>query len=243
MYAGRSRLAVHDAHDRRQRRDAGSLARPGRRSARAWCCSSTATGPASAPCSARRSRFRKLGYSTLLVDFRGSGGSSEATTTIGVLEADDVAAAVAFARTTWPGRAAHSLRPVDGGGRHSAGGGARRHGRRDRGRMPVRPTADHGRTSLRVDGRAVVPDGPAAVVLGRRAERLRRVRSQPGRIRRAAFAARRWSCTGAGRAWFTRPEAEAIYAALAGPKQWELFADARPSVVLLEMPGPLDHRS
>jgi len=37
-----------------------------------------------------------LGSSVLLVDFRGSGGSSEAYTTIGIHEADDVAAVVRF---------------------------------------------------------------------------------------------------------------------------------------------------
>lgn len=46
--------------------------------------------------------FRDMGYSSLLVDFRGSGGSSESIATIGVLEADDVAAAVAFAKEIWP---------------------------------------------------------------------------------------------------------------------------------------------
>ncbi len=48
--------------------------------------------------------LRGLGYSSLLVDFRGSGGSSESVTTIGVTEADDVAAAVGYAREHWPGR-------------------------------------------------------------------------------------------------------------------------------------------
>mgnify|MGYP000920407654 CR=1 FL=1 len=43
--------------------------------------------------------FWELGYSVLLVDFRGSGESSEAYTTIGLREADDVVAAVGFART------------------------------------------------------------------------------------------------------------------------------------------------
>lgn len=37
-----------------------------------------------------------LGASVLLVDFRGSGGSSESYTTLGVLESDDVAAVVRF---------------------------------------------------------------------------------------------------------------------------------------------------
>ena len=41
----------------------------------------------------------KMGASVLLVDFRGSGGSSAAYTTIGVHEADDVMAAVAYAKS------------------------------------------------------------------------------------------------------------------------------------------------
>lgn len=43
-----------------------------------------------------------LGASVLLVDFRGSGGSSEDYTTLGLLEADDVAAAVRFAQARLP---------------------------------------------------------------------------------------------------------------------------------------------
>lgn len=42
--------------------------------------------------------FRDLGWSTLLVDFRGSGGSTGRVTTIGYRESADVAAAVRFAR-------------------------------------------------------------------------------------------------------------------------------------------------
>lgn len=42
--------------------------------------------------------FLELGASVLLVDFRGSGGSSESYTTLGVLEADDVAAVTRYAR-------------------------------------------------------------------------------------------------------------------------------------------------
>lgn len=42
--------------------------------------------------------FLGMGCSVLLVDFRGSGESSEAYTTVGVCEADDVAAAVRYAR-------------------------------------------------------------------------------------------------------------------------------------------------
>lgn len=46
--------------------------------------------------------FRRLGYSVLLVDFRGSGASSEAYTTIGYIEGKDVAAAVAYAKSRQP---------------------------------------------------------------------------------------------------------------------------------------------
>jgi alpha-beta hydrolase superfamily lysophospholipase len=46
--------------------------------------------------------FHELGYQTFLLDFRGSGGSGGNETTIGVKEAEDVAAAWEFARTRWP---------------------------------------------------------------------------------------------------------------------------------------------
>ena len=45
--------------------------------------------------------FHELGFGALLVDFYGSGGSSGSGTTIGVKEADDVAAAIDYARRTW----------------------------------------------------------------------------------------------------------------------------------------------
>jgi alpha-beta hydrolase superfamily lysophospholipase len=48
--------------------------------------------------------LHRLGYGTLLVDFYGSGGSSGSSTTLGVKEADDVAAAVEYLRQTWPDR-------------------------------------------------------------------------------------------------------------------------------------------
>jgi len=46
--------------------------------------------------------FRALGCSVMLVDFRGSGESSETYTTMGMREADDVAAAVNYARANIP---------------------------------------------------------------------------------------------------------------------------------------------
>lgn len=46
--------------------------------------------------------FQELGFSVLLVDFRGSGESSEDYTTVGQAEAEDVAAAVHFSQTSLP---------------------------------------------------------------------------------------------------------------------------------------------
>jgi alpha-beta hydrolase superfamily lysophospholipase len=46
--------------------------------------------------------FHELGYTTFLVDFRGSGGSSGSVTTVGVDEANDVAWAVTYVHDKWP---------------------------------------------------------------------------------------------------------------------------------------------
>jgi alpha-beta hydrolase superfamily lysophospholipase len=51
---------------------------------------------------AEASAFREMDCATLLVDFRGSGGSTGDHTTIGVEEADDVTAAFEYARRNWP---------------------------------------------------------------------------------------------------------------------------------------------
>src|ERR1051326_57080 len=42
--------------------------------------------------------FLEMGFAVLMVDFRGSGESSESYTTVGFLEAEDVAVSVAYAR-------------------------------------------------------------------------------------------------------------------------------------------------
>jgi pimeloyl-ACP methyl ester carboxylesterase len=44
----------------------------------------------------------QFGYSSLLVDFRGSGGSSGNDTTLGIREAEDVVAAFGYATEQWP---------------------------------------------------------------------------------------------------------------------------------------------
>ena len=46
--------------------------------------------------------FHELGFSTLTIDFRGSGGSSGRSTSVGYLEAVDVAKTLEYARRTWP---------------------------------------------------------------------------------------------------------------------------------------------
>jgi alpha-beta hydrolase superfamily lysophospholipase len=46
--------------------------------------------------------FRELGLATVLVDFRGSGGSDGAATTLGWEESADVAAAMTWTRGQWP---------------------------------------------------------------------------------------------------------------------------------------------
>lgn len=48
--------------------------------------------------------FYEMGYSTLMVDFRGAGGSSGDDTTLGIREAQDVVRTVEYARQAWPNR-------------------------------------------------------------------------------------------------------------------------------------------
>lgn len=47
-------------------------------------------------------KFYQFGYNSLVVDFRGAGGSSRSDQTLGIREADDVAAAFAYVRARWP---------------------------------------------------------------------------------------------------------------------------------------------
>jgi hypothetical protein len=48
--------------------------------------------------------LHQFGYGAFLVDFYGSGGSAGSGTTIGVREADDVTAAIAYVLSKWPDR-------------------------------------------------------------------------------------------------------------------------------------------
>jgi pimeloyl-ACP methyl ester carboxylesterase len=48
--------------------------------------------------------LQSIGFDVLLVDFRGAGGSSGRDNTLGIREAEDVAAVVTFARDRWAGR-------------------------------------------------------------------------------------------------------------------------------------------
>lgn len=82
----------------------------------AWYCPAASNAPLAIVChgySADKSAvlpeaaaLHGLGLALLLIDFRGSGASSEAYTTAGFVEAEDVAAAVAYARASLPEHAA-----------------------------------------------------------------------------------------------------------------------------------------
>lgn len=169
--------------------------------------------------------FRELGYSTLLVDFRGSGGSSEATTTIGVFEADDVAAAVAFARENWKNE-----RLILFG--QSMGAAA------------ILRAAAHGVTAdalvlecpfdrflTAVENRFELmgmPSFPMARLLlfwGGVQNGFNPFRHNPVDYA-AAVHCPTLLMHGLKDKHVKLPEAEAVYAALAGPKRWELFAEA-----------------
>lgn len=51
---------------------------------------------------AQLAAFHEMGFAVLMVDFRGTGGSSGAETSLGVREAKDVARAVDYAHNEWP---------------------------------------------------------------------------------------------------------------------------------------------
>lgn len=59
-------------------------------------------GAAKASLLSEAQAFHEMGFATVLVDFRGSGGSSGSDTTIGYVEGEDVAAAVDFVHTRFP---------------------------------------------------------------------------------------------------------------------------------------------
>jgi pimeloyl-ACP methyl ester carboxylesterase len=169
--------------------------------------------------------FRELGYSSLLVDFRGSGGSSEAITTIGVLEADDVAAAVEFARATWKDErlilfgqsmgAAAILRAVAHGVTADA--------------LLLECPFDRFLTAVENRFEMLgVPSFPMARLLlfwGGVQNGFDPFGHNPVDYA-AAVHCPTLLMQGLKDKHVRLPEAEAVYAALAGPKQWELFAEA-----------------
>jgi alpha-beta hydrolase superfamily lysophospholipase len=169
--------------------------------------------------------FRELGYSSFLVDFRGSGGSSESVTTIGVLEADDVAAAVHFARNRWPGQqlvlfgqsmgAAAILRAVSRGAAADA--------------VVLECPFDRFLTTVERRFEMMrVPAFPMARLLlfwGGVQNGFNAFGHNPVDYATAVHCPT-LLMHGAGDRYVKTAEAEAVFAALAGPKQWELFADA-----------------
>ncbi|HEY1380589.1 MAG TPA: alpha/beta fold hydrolase [Gemmataceae bacterium] len=166
--------------------------------------------------------LRQMGYDTLLVDFRGSGGSSEAITTIGVVEADDVAAAVNYARDRWPGRplalfgqsmgAAAILRAVAHG---TAADAILLECPFDR----LLTTVEH---RFELMGLPAFPFARLLVFWGGAQNGFDAFAHNPVEYA-AAVRCPALLMHGAGDPLVHTPEAEAIYAALAGPKRWELF--------------------
>jgi alpha-beta hydrolase superfamily lysophospholipase len=170
--------------------------------------------------------FHEWGYDALLVDFRGSGGSSDSVTTIGVREADDVAAAVAYARGQWPGRRLVLFGPSMGAVailRAVALGGVAADA------LVLECPFDRLLTTVehRFDAMGLPPfplarllvfwggvqhgfdpfaHNPVEYAAGVRCPTLLMHGARDPRVRSA--------------------EAESVFAALAGPKRWELFAEA-----------------
>jgi alpha-beta hydrolase superfamily lysophospholipase len=166
--------------------------------------------------------FRSMGYDTLLVDFRGSGGSSEAITTIGVLEADDVTAAVNYAREQWPGKplalygqsmgAAAILRAVAHG---TAADAILLECPFDR----MLTTVEH---RFELMGVPAFPFARLLVFWGGAQNGFDAFAHNPVEYA-AAVRCPTLLMHGAGDRLVETPEAEAVYDALAGPKRWELF--------------------
>jgi hypothetical protein len=178
----------------------------------------------------------RLGYSALLVDFRGSGGSSEAITTIGALEADDVAAAVDYARAHWPGQplvlygqsmgAAALMRAVAHGVAADA--------------IIVECPFDRLLTTVEHRFEAMhVPSFPCARLLlfwGGVQNGFDAFDHNPVEYA-AAIRCPALMMHGALDRMVRTGEAESIFAALAGPKRWELFADVGHQSYCLKYPA------
>lgn len=171
------------------------------------------------------SQFHDLGFATLLVDFRGSGGSSGNATTVGWEEAQDVAAGVAHARCAESGPvvvygasmgAAAALKAVHDGSRPDA--------------LVLECPYDNLRTTVRHRfDRVGVASGPIADLLlfwgGWQ------LGFDPYRLNPAEFAndvrVPTYLAFGARDPWVLPEEGERIYAALRGPKRMRMFAGAR----------------
>jgi hypothetical protein len=124
--------------------------------------------------------FLRMGYSTLLVDFRGSGGSEGEQTTIGYKEAEEVKASFDFLKGKGENNIVLFGTSMGGGGHHE--GHARLPTGRPSGhpRMPVRyDVRDHLRP-LPSDGRNHRPVSAYPHVLGWNAERVLGFFAQPG---------------------------------------------------------------
>lgn len=170
--------------------------------------------------------FRSPGYDAMLVDFRGSGGSSGHDTSLGVREAEDVAAVAKFAADRWPGR------PVVLFGRSMGAAAVLR----AVGQLGVNPAAvivecpfDRMLNAVRNRfGAMGMPSFPAAQLLvfwgGRHL-------GFDGFSHNPAADAKGVRCpalvlAGANDTRATPTQVQAVYDGLSGPKRWHLFGGA-----------------
>jgi len=170
--------------------------------------------------------FHQLGCDTLLVDFRGGGGSSGSDCTLGVREGHDVAVALSFAHEQWRGRRVFLYG-------QSMGSAA-----------ILRAVAHHGAAPDAVIlecpfDRLLTTVGHRFEAMGLPAFPLARLLVFWGGVQHGfnAFAhnpvedAAAVTCpglvlNGAHDAWVHATEAEAVCAGLGGPRRFELFEEA-----------------
>jgi alpha-beta hydrolase superfamily lysophospholipase len=170
--------------------------------------------------------FHDLGYATLLVDFRGCGGSSGSVTSLGMHEAADVAAALDYARAHWPGL------PTVLYGR-SMGSAAVLRAIARNGAKPdalivecpfdrLSTTVGHRFTAMGVPS---FPGGPLLVFWGGVQHGANAFAHNPVEYA-AAVTCPALVLHGGRDPRVKAAEAESVCQAFAGPKQFELFADA-----------------
>jgi alpha-beta hydrolase superfamily lysophospholipase len=181
--------------------------------------------------------FHALGWSCLLVDFPGCGGSTGCVTTIGAREADDVLRTLAFARGRWPGVPLVVYGQSMGSAavlRAAAGAGIRADA------FVLECPFDRMLNTVKARFRAMgVPAFPSAHLLlfwGGVQLRFNGFRHNPVEYARSV------TCPtlllhGAADAWITPAQIEALYANLRGPRRLQLFPGVGHESLVERCPG------